>query len=71
MNDDLISKEKIIKKLRRMGNSYGNFIEKNIRDLPAEYNINRVLEQLKMNQCIVDNKWSIAEKIIRSGGIEN
>lgn len=69
MNCDLISKKKIIEKLRRAGNPHNNFIERNIENMPIEYNINIILEQLKENECISDNKWYIAEKIIRKGGL--
>jgi len=52
-----------------MGNPYHNFVENNIKHMPVAYNINRVLEQLKDNECIHDNKWTVAEKIIKNGGL--
>jgi len=69
MNNDLISREKTIERLIKMGNPYHNFVENNIKHMPVAYNINRVLEQLKDNECIHDNKWTVAEKIIKNGGL--
>lgn len=50
-----------------MGNPYNNYIENNIKEMPTAYNIEKVLENLKNNECINADKWDITEKIIRNG----
>lgn len=69
MYNDLISRSKTIKRLRMMGNPYNNFIETNLKSMPDAYDIEKVLDQLKINKCIVPDKLEVAEKIIKNGGV--
>lgn len=52
-----------------MGNPYNNFIETNLKSMPDAYDIEKVLDQLKINKCIVPDKLEVAEKIIKNGGV--
>lgn len=67
MYNDLISKNEAIEKLRRAGNPYNNFVERNIEVMPIAYNVDEVLRRLKVNECITADKWEIAENIIKNG----
>lgn len=69
MFNDLISKSEVIEQLRRAGNPYNNFIERNIESMPIIYNIDEVLKQLKVNECIAADKWEMVENIIKNGGL--
>lgn len=69
MYNDLISRSKTIKRLRMMGNPHNNFIETNIKLMPDAYDIDEVLNQLKMNKCIASGKLEMVEKIIKNGGV--
>lgn len=70
MHNDLISRRETIKRLRLMGNPHNNYIEVNIKEMPTAYDIEKVIENLKKNECITADKWNIAENIIRNGKIK-
>lgn len=71
MHSDLISRRETIRRLRLMGNPYNNYIETNIKEMPTAYDIEKVIENLRKNECIADDKWNIAEYIIRNGEMKN